>query len=1575
MNTTPQKRLDGSSQAWAVTKRRQTASTAKKEKAEDRCLGVWQQTKEGCHNGKIAQVRSSQHEVGTAKEDAKSSHCMALRRRKSGGVTENWIYKVPAKKPNTEGSAAFHPNLQQILRDHTESSGLVNGSSVSGQIVLVSRHSGKSAEAVELLHDPNSCSPAAGHHSEVENEQSTCREEKVEPQVCESDPLCRQKLQQSKASPTRSNSSVNQAENPISPNLPAPCCLLSGTTKSPHFNSTWERYTTPSGLAQVERLHCVSQAHLEVSTALVQGSSGDEASSMSSDDDLMDEVLAPSGEIMCEIQDTGLSCQRFAPEEEEGPSGQAIDLLKAYEQDAIVLDVIQDDPELFGNVPEERKVVAVMKSETPLVSKVIRPVKNNHKITWDDAKLSATGNDYHGQQDPKKGVCRSIAPVGIDGNRQDLYSNGVRPILNGLARGFHIKSCLPPQTGTTDSTQSSVCEWLWADFEISVQGNARLNSVKASTSTSDEAWDAGLDADPMQTNVIPDLSAQSAAWAAGTFIDLSKNSEKYCRYYFSDEHTCLRNMCWYLHQPLEGDERFCMTAVQKLCSGESSHLHRAAEVFTGYYQKCPPGVHFDAHTLKSLLSTLFSRGIVKDLLSVLRVMTPYKILPPVEFILSVFERVSMWGLRIAVPDLLDLTAKSVKAGLVFATENFEYMQHHLELLQAPSCQMEVFQKLKYRVLETSVAWTPEAGDLAIALAEVECCKEQQDWIKLGSMFCSLCACNPSLAELNHLSGSIAMALLVDTPPTSPLPFSQFVKAVCQGASIGGLVKSLLGRIGVSLMLRYYKAQHWTKGKKLLDALNTLKVNYSTLKGLFAGESRVSRCRIISMSAEVFLGCGSMESAFSVLKDNEWILSSPLWQCEEADVVHRHCVLCRLAECTTQKNMLVETLEVLTKLADMQDVKVDASQYNVFHRHLKACLEQQNLPVASNIVELMFTKKIEVDVCLLRLLIHKLGKQSSWQKARFLYKSAVSVGCYPQTQMNKYCRILPVPPTLSEIEMTLALEMFMVSNASDIQNPGFFPHALQIVVKGKTLEHLFDFLCKSAALCISSSSQNEKFNTCGCSHLKVYAMSVITFLRWTMRPSSKPVAVQILQKRALSGAEAITALRPFYFAVHPDFFGQHPREREVNENSLKRLNGYLENLQKPGVRSLKPTKLTFYVRETTERKDDILSSGFRSVSFTLNTKDVLSTVMDVLRSCSLSMEHMQGLKSSAEPNGPPPEAGGAFYRPIRWDKTYYAFTGYRDPEQELEQARRVEPSLSLWLRNNQTKATEKQQRSLPRREELKRLKAELCNKLGLKDVRWQRSWGVTHRCCQLQSLSRLSQQNPESLHNLRGHTLVFTDQSGMNASGHVMLGTMDVHHQWTKLFERLPSYRALLQQTEWLKERISLLLGGIQVIHIERRGPLLTLEEHYSSLNAFHKRLLPRRPALHPRSLQDLAMTLESDRSSTTLHELGHFIVPTACETRQLQTVLQSQAQEARRRIKQHEKLEMEERELVHSCGAELSISSLRKEVSVSSHQMMVCCRRLLEERPAQLQGLRLCVSHFYSVQQDGDLCIPWNCKG
>uniref|UniRef100_A0A8C6IQQ4 Uncharacterized protein n=1 Tax=Melopsittacus undulatus TaxID=13146 RepID=A0A8C6IQQ4_MELUD len=442
------------------------------------------------------------------------------------------------------------------------------------------------------------------------------------------------------------------------------------------------------------------------------------------------------------------------------------------------------------------------------------------------------------------------------------------------------------------------------------------------------------------------------------------------------------------------------------------------------------------------------------------------------------------------------------------------------------------------------------------------------------------------------------------------------------------------------------------------------------------------------------------------------------------------------------------------------------------------------------------------------------------------------------------------------------------------------------------------------------------------------------LRAVRRLCLEKILLQGVQSRSLSGADAINALRPFYFAVHPDFFGQHPKEREINENSLKRLNGYLENLQKPGFCSFKPTPLTFYVRErepnSSNVQESFSASGFRAVSFTLHTRDLLSTVLDILNSCSLSTEHIQSLSVNSQPHK---EAESTVNRPIKWDKTYYSFTGFKDPEEELEQAQRVETTLM-----------------------------------------WQRSWGVAHRCSQLHSLGRLVQQRPEVLKNVKGHTVVFTDRSGMSAAGHIMLGTMDVHHHWTKIFERLPNYYKLQKRLLLLEDRISQLLGGIQVIYIEELQPLLTLEEYYKTLDSFYNKLRDSRLPFHPRSLRGLQMILESDRYAPSLHEFGHFTIPTVCDPGTLQWFIFAKAQEARENLKRKEEMMITERELIDTSTKRFSLDRLYKEPSVSSAQMIDCCKRLLEESLPYLQGMHLCISHFYSVLQDGDLCIPWNWK-
>ncbi|XP_034029380.1 T-cell activation inhibitor, mitochondrial-like [Thalassophryne amazonica] len=258
--------------------------------------------------------------------------------------------------------------------------------------------------------------------------------------------------------------------------------------------------------------------------------------------------------------------------------------------------------------------------------------------------------------------------------------------------------------------------------------------------------------------------------------------------------------------------------------------------------------------------------------------------------------------------------------------------------------------------------------------------------------------------------------------------------------------------------------------------------------------------------------------------------------------------------------------------------------------------------------------------------------------------------------------------------------------------------------------------------------------------------------------------------------------------------------------------------------------------------------------------------------------------------------------------------------------------------------------------------------------WQRSWGVAHRFSQLQSLNRLPQQNRDTLIKLKGLTVVFADQSGMNACGHVLLGTMDVHFQWTKLLQRLPSYYSLLQQTEWLKERVSLILGGALVTHAETLGPVQPIAEYYSTLNTFYKCLMSKRIIVHPRSLQGLAMILDSDCSSPCLHQRGHFIIPTETDPVKLQSFLQSHVPEARQRCLLTKELQAEEEAILNLCVHSLSLRSLSKEPSVSSSQLVLCCRRLLDQHPSLLQGLHVRIAHFYSVLQDGDLCIPWDWK-
>lgn len=90
--------------------------------------------------------------------------------------------------------------------------------------------------------------------------------------------------------------------------------------------------------------------------------------------------------------------------------------------------------------------------------------------------------------------------------------------------------------------------------------------------------------------------------------------------------------------------------------------------------------------------------------------------------------------------------------------------------------------------------------------------------------------------------------------------------------------------------------------------------------------------------------------------------------------------------------------------------------------------------------------------------------------------------------------------------------------------------------------------------------------------------------------------------------------------------------------------------------------------------ELYSLGFRAVKFTLHTRDLLSTVLYILNSCSLSVEHIQSSNTNVRPQ-PLKEAKRMPDRPIKWDKSYYHFTGFKDPHEDPEQVSRMETTLT------------------------------------------------------------------------------------------------------------------------------------------------------------------------------------------------------------------------------------------------------------------------------------------------------------
>lgn len=266
-----------------------------------------------------------------------------------------------------------------------------------------------------------------------------------------------------------------------------------------------------------------------------------------------------------------------------------------------------------------------------------------------------------------------------------------------------------------------------------------------------------------------------------------------------------------------------------------------------------------------------------------------------------------------------------------------------------------------------------------------------------------------------------------------------------------------------------------------------------------------------------------------------------------------------------------------------------------------------------------------------------------------------------------------------------------------------------------------------------------------------------------------------QVRFLTGSQLQTALRPFFFMVHPDLFGKFPEQRAINEHSLQILSAHLESLQRQSfVPQSSPATLPFYLRNKDKTKP------FRLVKVPMqnqrNTKDF---VINILKICDLEkdveqVEKLVKFSPSRSSSSNYQQRSGVKYTV---DNNEGQFSEEFDLFQFKVRRAREDETLEKFIRKNIDLAQIRTKSLEDLKEEVEKLKNDLEKKLKLVKIAYSCGWNFEHfRGC-LKSLEKLHDLYSDDMHNLNNKTIIFSQFTGVSLDGDIHLFTGDVQNNW------------------------------------------------------------------------------------------------------------------------------------------------------------------------------------------------------
>ncbi|BES88577.1 T cell activation inhibitor, mitochondrial [Nesidiocoris tenuis] len=468
-------------------------------------------------------------------------------------------------------------------------------------------------------------------------------------------------------------------------------------------------------------------------------------------------------------------------------------------------------------------------------------------------------------------------------------------------------------------------------------------------------------------------------------------------------------------------------------------------------------------------------------------------------------------------------------------------------------------------------------------------------------------------------------------------------------------------------------------------------------------------------------------------------------------------------------------------------------------------------------------------------------------------------------------------------------------------------------------------------------------------------------------------VGICCSRMLTTGEVATALRPFYFSVHPDLFGKFPAERATNENSLQILSSYIENLQQN--RPPRPANLRFFLRPVGQDTPVSRSESLKSVNIKLSHRDIRVAVKSILTSCELPTTYVDSRPLLSQESKTSSSQFRAWRPPPKYNYTADFHDQKKYSEEDVSQrVNEVKGSETLlnWLSRHVDSAKMKLQACEPVREEVSRLQEVLSRRLKAAEVSWECGWNITSfRGC-LQALQALAEQHPEHLGVLEGRQIVFGSDTGVSRDGAILLNSAEVRHNWLDFIKNLSNQDKALSRLPHFEKALSQVLRDIKIVR-RKFQPHQMATQYENNLRRLTTTLGDCHgrggfPKNWPKSLSTFELVVETEAGPMMVSPTGQFILPCSCPSFLLVNFISENMGKALELLSKYKQEKEVEKELHKRCTDELGIIALDKDDCITPQKMIVCCTALLN-KSNELKGF---LDALYSVELETLKKVPYS---